>query len=128
MGEKLLQWTEINSKFGLYKVKYSQKNKYMKNIKLEETLKEEFRLKKITLTKVARDCQIPPSVLHGWLHGTLPSAKNINHIKTLADYLGYSVDHLLFGKKSGNSIKKTIVSKTTFTENGIDYHLTIERY
>jgi transcriptional regulator with XRE-family HTH domain len=98
----------------------------MKKILLEETLKEEFRLKRISLTKVARDCHIPPSVLHGWLHGTLPSAKNINHIKTLADYLGYSVDHLLFGKQVTKN-KKTIISKTTFTENGIDYHLTIER-
>lgn len=96
----------------------------MKKIKLEDNLKAEFKLKSLTVTKVAKACHIPQSVLHGWLHGTLPSAKNIHHIKTLCDYLNISIDKILFGRDTKNKI---VMFESTFNDGDEQYRLTVEK-
>jgi predicted transcriptional regulator len=98
----------------------------MSKIKLQEILKLELKVRKITLNALAKECAIPPSVLHGWLHGTLPSAKNLRHIKTLSDYLQISIDKILFGDKSKDQ-QKQILFQSTFTDGKAQYKVTVEK-
>lgn len=96
----------------------------MKKLNFENNLKSEFKLRQLTVTKVAKECHIPQSVLHGWLNGTLPSAKNIHHVKTLCEYLGVTIDKILFDIDSKD---KKIIFQQTFKDGVINFTLTVEK-
>jgi len=98
----------------------------MTKIKLQEILKQELKVRKITLNALAKECLIPPSVLHGWLHGTLPSAKNLHHIKTLSEYLQISTDRILFGEKSKEQSKQ-VLFQSSFVDGKTQYRIVIEK-
>jgi hypothetical protein len=100
------------------------KSYYMVELKLSKVLQKELKARKITINAIAKECKIPVSVLHGWINGTLPSAKNLHHIKTLTSYLGLSTDHLLFGASSNN--RHTLFS-STFMDGNTQYRLIIEK-
>ena len=98
----------------------------MSKIKLQDILKVELKIRKLTLNALAKECSIPPSVLHGWLHGTLPSAKNLHHVKTLSEHLEISIDKLLFGGKASDQ-QKLILFQSTFTDGKAQYKVTVEK-
>jgi len=93
-------------------------------IKLNEILEKELERRNLSINHVARDCNIPPSVLHGWVNGTLPSAKNLHHIKTLSNYLGMHMDEMLFEEESRDSL---ILFTSTFMDGDTQYKVTVER-
>lgn len=96
----------------------------MKKLKLEDSLNAQFKSKKLTINQVAKDCRIPKSVLHGWLNGTIPSAKNLHHIKTLCEYLELSIEQILFGKINIANEGATLF-ETTFMDGDEKYRLII---
>jgi transcriptional regulator with XRE-family HTH domain len=63
------------------------------------TLKKQlqFYLEKrdIAAAHLARRANVPKQSLSGWLAGSKP--RDINQVKRVADYLGVSLDHLMFG-------------------------------
>lgn len=95
-------------------------------IKLKEILQSEFERRNLSINQVANDCNIPSSVLHGWFHGSLPSAKNLHHIQTLAEYLGLQVDRMLFDTKKEKE-SRLILFSSTFRDGDTQYKLTIEK-
>lgn len=97
----------------------------MNKIRLSHVLKAELKTRDLTINKMAKDCSIPVSVLHGWINGTVPSAKNIHHIKTLSEYLNVSVEKLLFDNSSTPS--RLILFSSTFMDGKTQYKLTIEK-
>lgn len=64
-------------------------------IELQYILKRELKTRNLTINGLAKDCGIPTSVLHGWLQGVLPSAKNLHHIGALAKKFDLPVSVLL---------------------------------
>lgn len=97
---------------------------YMVEVKLNKILQKELKARKITINGLAKECKIPISVLHGWVNGTLPSAKNLHHIKSLTEYLGLTTDQLLFGSTSNS--RHTLFSNT-FMDGKTQYRLIIEK-
>lgn len=94
------------------------------SIKLKEILEKELKRRNLSINHVARDCEIPVSVLHGWVNGTLPSAKNLHHIKTLGKYLGMHMDEMLFEEDERSSL---ILFTSTFMDGDTQYKLTVEK-
>lgn len=98
----------------------------MKKIRLGEALSREIEERDMTVSKLAKECKIPISVLHGWINGTYPSAKNIHHLHSLCQYLDLSLDQLLFGVKS--SLKdRSIIFQSIFMDGDNQYKLTVEK-
>lgn len=95
-------------------------------IKLDEILKNELERRKLSINEVAKECKIAPSVLHGWINGTLPSAKNLHHIQTLSKFLGISAEDMLFNSKE-DSTSRLILFSSTFMDGDTQYKLTIEK-
>lgn len=96
-------------------------------IKLREVLTKELERRSLSINNVAKSCGISPSVLHGWVNGTLPSAKNLHHIKNLANYLGLSISKILFDTDNAPSPSHLILFSSTFRDGGAQYKLTIEK-
>ena len=71
-------------------------------IKLASVLKKALKGKR--LTQVAADSGVNKSLLHDWVSsGRKPSGKNMPQLKRLANYLGMSMDEILFrGTVSAN--------------------------
>ena len=97
----------------------------MIEIKLSKVLQKEMKARKITINNLAKECRIPVSVLHGWVNGTLPSAKNLHHIHTLSRHLNLSTDQLLFNLSPGNNLHTLFSS--TFMDGKTQYRLTVEK-
>lgn len=98
----------------------------MAKVLIDRILKKELKTRKMSLNHLARECAIPASVLHGWVNGTLPSARNLHHIQTLSIYLGVSVDELLFGVKD-QGLNRDIIFSSTFVDGETRYKFVIER-
>lgn len=90
-------------------------------IKLHEVLKE--KLEGENLSKLARDLGIPRQRLFDWVSAKkFPNLKNAKELKKLADYLGLTLDQLVFGEKSSK-----IVSSVVFEDDKKQYKILIER-
>lgn len=90
-------------------------------IKFSKILSE--RLEGENLSRLARDLDIPKSLLHDWcISSSFPSMKSMKHVKILASYLGLTVDELFFGEQ-----KKKTISSISFTDSGREYRVNIER-
>jgi hypothetical protein len=100
------------------------KSYYMVELKLSKVLKKELKARKITINTIAKECKILVAVLHGLTIETLPLAKNLHHIKSLAAYLGLTTDQLLFGTCSNS--RHTLFS-STFMDGKTQYRLIIEK-
>lgn len=96
-------------------------------VKLEAVLKRELKARNESINEVARNCKIPVSTLHGWVHGTLPTAKNLHFLKALSDYLGLSLSVLLFNKKEEASDGSAVLFSSTFIDDEKRYRLVIEK-
>ena len=62
---------------------------------LSSQLKELLHRNECSLSDLAKDTEIAPSTLHGWLNGLEP--KSVIKLKRVADYFGVTVDNLCFG-------------------------------
>ena len=100
-------------------------NVYMK-VELQQVLKRELKIRHMTINGLARECSIPVSVLHSWLQGVLPSAKNLHHIATLARVLGLPVSVLLFNKDEDKPNTTTLFN-SEFADGDHKYKLSVEK-
>ncbi|MBN8538727.1 MAG: helix-turn-helix transcriptional regulator [Deltaproteobacteria bacterium] len=93
-----------------------------KEIKLSQVLQRELKGK--VISRVAKEIGISVSILHDWYSSSRkPSAKNMWHLKKLADYLGLTLEQILFDEKS----EKQTISSTTFSDRGVQYRINIEK-
>ncbi len=86
----------------------------MKTIALPKTLKKLMSDAGISLRKLAKESGISQSTLSGYLSGS-KKTYDPQHLGTLADYFGVSVDYLLFGKKAHINLK-SMPSKKLFSK------------
>jgi len=93
---------------------------------IAKILQAEMKRRKVSLNQLAKDCGIPVSVLHGWVNGILPSAKNLYLVRKLSICLDLSVEELLFGL-SDKEVARNILFSTTFIDDGTKYRLTVEK-
>lgn len=98
----------------------------MAQIVLSKILRKEAKTRKMPINQLASECHIPASVLHSWVNGTLPSAKNLHHIRKLSHYLEIPIDELLFGISDKGQRRETLFS-TTFSDDGTVYRLIVEK-
>lgn len=93
-----------------------------KDIRLHHVLQRELKGK--VLSRVARDVGISVSLLHDWYSSARkPSAKNLWQLKILAEYLGLTLDEILFDDQGS----KQTISSTTFSDRGVQYRVNIEK-
>lgn len=98
----------------------------MAKFKLHESLKGALDAHDKSITQLAKECKIPVSVLHGWVNGTLPSAKNLHHVIKLSTHLEVSIEELLFGQKSVQGQSHNIFS-CNFVDGGDKYRLIVQK-
>lgn len=93
-----------------------------KDIKLSIVLQRELKGK--VISRVAKEIGIPVSILHDWYSSSRkPSAKNMWHLRKLADHLGLTLEQILFDEKND----KQVISSTSFTDRGVQYRINIEK-
>ncbi len=93
-----------------------------KEIKLAQVLQRELKGK--ILSNVAREVGMSVSVLHDWYNSSRkPASKNLWQLKMLAEYLGLTLDEILFD----DSGRKQTISTTVFTDRGVQYRVNIEK-
>jgi transcriptional regulator with XRE-family HTH domain len=93
-----------------------------KEIKLSQVLQRELKGK--VLSRVAKEIGVSVSILHDWYSSSRkPSAKNMWQLKNLADYLGLSLEQILFDEE----VERQIISSTTFTDRGVQYRVNVEK-
>lgn len=81
------------------------------------------RLKGKNLSALAKELEMPRSMLHDWVKGKrIPSLNNIEYIKLLADHLGISLEELLTGEKGD----KKIISSILFQDDSRQYKIQVE--
>jgi len=93
---------------------------------IAKILQSEMKKKKISINKLAKDCGIPVSVLHGWINGTLPSAKNLSLLYKLSLCLEVPFEELLFGIKRKDD-GRVILFSTTFVDEDNKYRFVVEK-
>ena len=82
------------------------------------------RLKGKNLSALAKELEMPRSMLHDWVKGKrVPSLNNIEYIKQLANHLGISLEELLTGEKDD----KKIISSILFQDDSRQYKIQVER-
>lgn len=97
--------------------------KYMAMLKLSQVLKRELKSQK--QSEVAKACGISKSLLNDWLAARrLPSAKNLPHLLKLANYLGLTLEQLVFDQ---NPKEINTIASTRFSDGGIEYRVNIEK-
>lgn len=95
-------------------------------MQLKEVLQRQLKSRNESLNSLSRNCGISLSVLHGWVNGVLPSAKNLHHIQVLADYFGISVSMLLFNIRDEKS-NSTVLFNSEFSDGNTRYRLLVEK-
>lgn len=86
-----------------------------------DTLKK--KLKDKNLSQVARELEIPKTLLHEWVNAKrTPSFKNVSYLKRLADYLSLSLEELLIDGQN-----EKVISSVTFDDGGRTYRIKIEK-
>lgn len=95
-------------------------------IELQAVLKRELKQRRFSVNAVARQCNMPVSVLHSWVQGVLPSAKNLHYIAALSKCLDLPVAVLLFDQIDHTS-DSTVLFNSEFTDGGHRYRLSIEK-
>lgn len=93
-----------------------------RELKLSVVLQRELTGK--IMARVAKACGIRVGLLHDW-HSSArkPSAKNMWQVKNLADYLGLTLEQILFDEPGD----RQIISSTTFTDRGVTYRVNVEK-
>jgi len=99
---------------------------YAMKVQLDSVLKREIRARGQSINSVSKACGIPLSVLHSWVNGVLPSAKNLHHIHTLSNYLGLPISILLFNAREDKNLSSVLFS-SEFADGDLKYRLLIEK-
>ncbi len=65
------------------------------NLILSQNLKNLISEKRIRLSHLAREVEVPKSTIHTWMYGAQP--RDLVALKKVAEYFSMSVDELCFG-------------------------------
>lgn len=95
------------------------------SIELKRVLNREFKSRGLAANKVAKQLNIPQSVLHGWISGSLPNGKNLHHIQSLSKFLGLTVSELLFGGETRDG--SVMLFNSEFGDGETKYRLYVEK-
>ena len=79
----------------------------VREMNLKSQLKLHLERRGMTAAELARKSGVSKQVVSHWLNGAKP--KNINQVKKVADALGTTLDHLLFG--SGEDLERRRVTE-----------------
>lgn len=63
---------------------------------LRNVLRELLEKERISITKLAKETDVPIQTIHGWLVGKNPS--NANHLRKVAQFFKVTIHYLLFGE------------------------------
>lgn len=63
---------------------------------LKNQLRRYLEYSNFTVSELSRKAQVPKSTIHEWLQGSMP--RNIDKLKSLANTLDVSLDHLCYGE------------------------------
>jgi transcriptional regulator with XRE-family HTH domain len=74
---------------------------------LKNQLRHFLDVKEISASQLAKKAKVPKQSLGGWLSGSNP--RDVRQVKRVADALGVTVDHLLFG--NGEDLGKQKVTE-----------------
>ncbi|QLY25695.1 helix-turn-helix domain-containing protein [Bdellovibrio sp. KM01] len=69
--------------------------KLSRTMNLKQQLKYYLKDRGITASQLSKKASVPKQSLSGWLAGSNP--RDVRQIKRVADVLGISIDHLMFG-------------------------------
>lgn len=103
-----------------------ESEKYIMKIELHNVLKRELKSRGMTINGLARECRIPVSVLHSWLQGVKPSARNLHHIYALSKCLELPLSVLLFNQDELRP-ETTILFNSEFADGDHKYRLSVEK-
>lgn len=93
-----------------------------KGIKLSKVLQRELKGK--VISKVAEEVGMRTQLLHDWHSSSrVPSARNMVILRKLADYLGLTLEEILFDE----STERESICTTTFSDRGVTYRINIEK-
>lgn len=85
------------------------------------TLKKQLRFylnqKDITASQLAKRSSVPKQSMSDWLSGSNP--RNITQVKKVADALGVTIDHLMFGEGEGKTSDKSLDIETILNDQWI---------
>ncbi len=102
---------------------FATDNEFMKkSLRLAQVLQRELKGK--VISKVAKEVGLGVSLLHDWHSAARsPSARNMEQARKLANYLGLTLEELLFDERTD----REVISSTSFTDRGVQYRVNIER-
>lgn len=96
----------------------------MEKLQFFEILQQKLQGKNLSL--VARELKISKSLLHDWHSGRrVPSFRNSESLKKLADYIGCEFEELFLGMKKTR--KDKLISTIAFGDDGREYMISIRR-
>jgi transcriptional regulator with XRE-family HTH domain len=95
-------------------------------VQITTVLKRELKSRQMTIAALAKTCGIPVSVLHSWVGGVLPSARNLHHVAALAEHLELPVSVLLFDHEE-NKKESIVLFKSEFADGDHQYRLSVEK-
>ena len=96
---------------------------HMKKVIFNEILSQ--KLKGENITELARKLDIPKAVLFDWIKSRRkPNLSNMGHIQVLADYLGITLEEIIFGEKSK---PKKILTRVDFSDGDRNYQISIKK-
>lgn len=84
---------------------------------LKVKLREHLELRAWTAAELARKSGVPKQVLSLWLTGVEP--RKLQHLKSVADVLGVSVDELCFGGGDGGWIEGVFEGRIRVTQGSV---------
>jgi len=83
-------------------------------------------LREENLSSLASELGLSRTVLHDWVVSErLPSLKNIESVKKLADYLNMSLEELLIGEVV--QLKDKTITKVEFIDSGQKFEIEIKK-
>ena len=95
-------------------------------VELQQVLKRELKNRHMTINALAKACGIPISVLHSWVQGVLPSAKNLHLVAELAKHLNLPVSVVLFNRDE-RTTDTTVLFNSEFADGDHKYRLSVEK-
>ncbi len=95
----------------------------MKKVIFNEILSK--KLKGENISELARKLDIPKAVLFDWIKARRkPNLSNMGHVQVLADYLGITLEEIIFGEKA---TAEKVLARVDFSDNGRDYQISIKK-
>ena len=89
-------------------------------------LKREMKSRQISLTNLGLETGIPKSTLHGWVNGTIPSARHLHLVLKLSEFLSIPIGELLFNTRDEKEENKIIFS-SEFSDGRAHYRFIVEK-